>query len=128
HVAQKGSLVGPERLRFDFSHPRPLTGEQRQQIERIVNELTLANVDTDTAEMSPIDAKAAGAIGLFEAKYGEQVRVVTIATDSVELCGGTHVHRAGDIGLFAILSEVGIAQGVRRIEAVTGMNALLHLQ
>lgn len=128
HVAQKGSLVAPDRLRFDFSHPRPITPEQRLQIERIVNEMTLANADTDTREMSPGDAKSAGAIGLFEAKYGEQVRVVRIGTDSVELCGGTHVHRAGDIGLFAIVSEVGIAQGVRRIEAVTGMNALQHLQ
>ncbi|MBZ5711197.1 alanine--tRNA ligase [Nannocystis pusilla] len=128
HVAQKGSLVAPDRLRFDFSHPRPITPEQRQQIERIVNEMTLANADTDTREMSPGDAKSAGAIGLFEAKYGEQVRVVRIGSDSVELCGGTHVHRAGDIGLFAIVSEVGIAQGVRRIEAVTGMNALRHLQ
>ncbi|PCC70042.1 alanyl-tRNA synthetase [Nannocystis exedens] len=128
HVAQKGSLVAPDRLRFDFSHPRPITPEQRQQIERIVNEMTLANADTDTREMSPGDAKSAGAIGLFEAKYGEQVRVVRIGSDSVELCGGTHVHRAGDIGLFAIVSEVGIAQGVRRIEAVTGMNALQHLQ
>ncbi|MDC0721916.1 alanine--tRNA ligase [Nannocystis bainbridge] len=128
HVAQKGSLVSPDRLRFDFSHPRPITAEQKQQIERIVNEMTLANADTDTREMSPVDAKTAGAIGLFEAKYGEQVRVVRIGSDSVELCGGTHVHRAGDIGLFAIVSEVGIAQGVRRIEAVTGMNALNHLQ
>ncbi|WAS93084.1 alanine--tRNA ligase [Nannocystis punicea] len=128
HVAQKGSLVAPDRLRFDFSHPRPITPEQRQQIERIVNEMTLANADTDTREMSPGEAKSAGAIGLFEAKYGEQVRVVRIGQDSVELCGGTHVHRAGDIGLFAIVSEVGIAQGVRRIEAVTGMNALHHLQ
>ncbi|MDC0668997.1 alanine--tRNA ligase [Nannocystis radixulma] len=128
HVAQKGSLVAPDRLRFDFSHPRPITPEQKQQIERIVNEMTLANADTDTREMSPGDAKSAGAIGLFEAKYGEQVRVVRIGSDSVELCGGTHVHRAGDIGLFAIVSEVGIAQGVRRIEAVTGMNALRHLQ
>jgi alanyl-tRNA synthetase len=128
HVAQKGSLVAPDRLRFDFSHPRPITAEQRLQIERIVNEMTLANADTDTREMSTGDAKSAGAIGLFEAKYGEQVRVVRIGADSVELCGGTHVHRAGDIGLFAIVSEVGIAQGVRRIEAVTGMNALQHLQ
>jgi alanyl-tRNA synthetase len=128
HVAQKGSLVAPDRLRFDFSHPRPLTPEQKQQIERIVNEMTLANADTDTREMSPGEAKSAGAIGLFDAKYGEQVRVVRIGGDSVELCGGTHVQRAGDIGLFAILSEVGIAQGVRRIEAVTGMNALYHLQ
>ncbi|MCY1066855.1 alanine--tRNA ligase [Nannocystis sp. RBIL2] len=128
HVAQKGSLVAPDRLRFDFSHPRSITPEQRLQIERIVNEMTLANADTDTREMSPGDAKSAGAIGLFEAKYGEQVRVVRIGADSVELCGGTHVHRAGDIGLFAIVSEVGIAQGVRRIEAVTGMNALQHLQ
>lgn len=128
HVAQKGSLVAADRLRFDFSHTRPVTPEQRQQIERIVNEMVLANADTDTRLMDPTEAKSAGAIGLFEAKYGEVVRVVRIGDDSVELCGGTHVRRAGDIGLFAILTEVGIAQGVRRIEAVTGMNALAHLQ
>jgi alanyl-tRNA synthetase len=128
HVAQKGSLVTADRLRFDFSHPRPLTLEQRVQIERIVNEMILTNEGTDTREMNPAEAKTAGALGLFDAKYGEVVRVVRIAHDSVELCGGTHVHRAGDIGLFAILSEVGIAQGVRRIEGVTGMNALAYLQ
>ena len=128
HVAQKGSLVSPDRLRFDFSHPRPLTPEQRQQIERIVNEMVLTNEGTDTREMNPSEAKTAGAIGLFDAKYGEVVRVVRIAGESVELCGGTHVHRAGDIGLFAIVSEVGIAQGVRRIEAVTGMNAVAYVQ
>ncbi len=128
HVAQKGSLVAPDRLRFDFSHARPLTPEQRHQIERIVNEMILTNEGTDTREMNPAEAKTAGAIGLFDAKYGEVVRVVRIAHDSVELCGGTHVQRAGDIGLFAILSEVGIAQGVRRIEGVTGMNAVAYLQ
>lgn len=128
HVAQKGSLVGPDRLRFDFSHMRPLTPEQKQKIERLVNETVLRNAATDTHEMSPADAKTAGAIGLFDAKYGEVVRVVKIGGESVELCGGTHVSRAGDIGLFAIVSEVGIAQGVRRIEAVTGMNAVAYLQ
>jgi alanyl-tRNA synthetase len=128
HVAQKGSLVAPDRLRFDFSHTKPLTLEQRQEIERRVNATILLNRASDTRELSMPDAKAAGAIGLFEAKYGEVVRVVKIGDDSVELCGGTHVERAGDIGLFAIVSEAGIAQGVRRIEAVTGMGAVSHLQ
>ncbi|MBL9099314.1 MAG: alanine--tRNA ligase [Myxococcales bacterium] len=128
HVAQKGSLVAPERLRFDFSHSRPLTLDQKQEIERRVNAMVLGNHESLTRELSMPDAKAAGAIGLFEAKYGEVVRVVKIGPDSVELCGGTHVARAGDIGLFAIVSETGIAQGVRRIEAVTGMGALSHLQ
>ncbi len=128
HVAQKGSLVGPDRLRFDFSHTRPLTLEQRQEIERRVNADVLRNQDSVIRSLSMDDARKTGAIGLFEAKYGEVVRVINIGSESVELCGGTHVARAGDIGLFAILSEGGIAQGVRRIEAVTGMNALAYLQ
>jgi alanyl-tRNA synthetase len=124
HVTQKGSLVAPERLRFDFAHPRPVTAEQLREIERRVNLTVLENADTGTAEMSLAAAKQAGAIGLFGEKYGDEVRVVTIGGDSVELCGGTHVHRAGDIGLFKILSEGGVAQGVRRLEAVTGTGAL----
>jgi len=128
HVAQKGSLVGPDRLRFDFSHTRPLTLEQRQEIERRVNAEVLRNKDSVIRNLSMAQAKETGAIGLFEAKYGEVVRVISIGGESVELCGGTHVERAGDIGLFAIVSEAGIAQGVRRIEAVTGMNALAYLQ
>jgi alanyl-tRNA synthetase len=128
HVVQKGSLVAPDRLRFDFSHARALTEAQRQEVERLVNAAALTNRDTQSREMSLPAAKQAGAIGLFGEKYGEQVRVVTIGEESVELCGGTHVRRAGDIGLFVILSEGGIAQGVRRIEAVTGMGALDHVQ
>ncbi len=128
HVAQKGSLVAPDRLRFDFSHTRPLTLEQRQDIERRVNAEVLRNQDSVIRNLSMDEARKTGAIGLFEAKYGEVVRVISIGGESVELCGGTHVDRAGDIGLFAILSETGIAQGVRRIEAVTGMNALTYLQ
>ncbi len=128
HVAQKGSLVGPDRLRFDFSHTRPLTLEQRQEIERRVNAEVLRNKDSLIRNLSMAQARDTGAIGLFEAKYGEVVRVISIGGESIELCGGTHVERAGDIGLFAIVSEAGIAQGVRRIEAVTGMNALAYLQ
>ena len=128
HVAQKGSLVAPDRLRFDFSHARPLTREQKQEIERQVNAAILQNRASDTQSLTMPEAKARGAIGLFEAKYGEVVRVVQIGGESVELCGGTHVARSGDIGLFAIVSEAGIAQGVRRIEAVTGMGAVAHLQ
>ena len=128
HVAQKGSLVGPDRLRFDFSHTRPLTLEQRSDIERRVNAEVLSNQSSQVRSLSMAQARETGAIGLFEAKYGEVVRVVNIGGESIELCGGTHVARAGDIGLFAIVSETGIAQGVRRIEAVTGMNALAYLQ
>ncbi len=128
HVVQKGSLVAPDRLRFDFSHAKPLTLEERREIERRVNAAVLANVESETREMSLSDAKQAGAIGLFGEKYGDEVRVVKIGADSVELCGGTHVRRSGDIGLFTIISEGGIAQGVRRIEAVTGMGALEHIQ
>ena len=127
HVLQKGSLVTPERLRFDFSHNRAITPEQRRQIEATVNEMVLANGAADVREQSMDEAKARRAIGLFEAKYGETVRVVQFAA-SIELCGGTHVGRTGDIGLLAIVSEASIAQGVRRIEAVTGMGAVAHVQ
>ena len=128
HVVQKGSLVAAERLRFDFSHARPLTDAQRREVERLVNAAVLDNADSQVREMSLPDAKHAGAIGLFGEKYGDVVRVVTIGHESVELCGGTHVRRAGDIGLFTIVSEGGVAQGVRRIEAVTGLGALDHVQ
>jgi alanyl-tRNA synthetase len=128
HVTQKGSLVAPDRLRFDFSHPRPVTSEQLRDIERRVNQMVIANAATGTKAMSLADAKQAGAIGLFGEKYGDEVRVVTIGHDSVELCGGTHVARAGDIGLFKIVSEGGIAQGVRRLEAVTGTGAVAWVQ
>lgn len=128
HVIQKGSLVAPDRLRFDFSHGKSLTVEEREAIEQRVNAEVLANEASGTRVMELDAAKAAGAIGLFGEKYDDEVRVVSIGRDSVELCGGTHVQRAGDIGSFVILSEGGIAQGVRRIEAVTGMGALAHAQ
>ncbi|MBB3183787.1 alanyl-tRNA synthetase [Halomonas fontilapidosi] len=126
HVAQKGSLVTPERLRFDFSHFEPMTPEQLAEVERLVNEQILANAPTRTEQMTLDEAKAKGAAALFEAKYADSVRVLTIGADdfSIELCGGTHVARSGDIGCFHIISEVGIASGVRRIEAITGEGAL----
>jgi len=128
HVVQKGSLVTADRLRFDFSHSRAVTWEQRQQIERRVNEMVVGNAPTGTQVSTVDEAKAEGAMMLFGEKYAERVRVVRIGADSVELCGGTHVQRAGDIGLVALVSEGGIAAGVRRIEAVTGPSAIAHLQ
>jgi alanyl-tRNA synthetase len=126
HVQQKGSLVTPERLRFDFSHSEPMTAEQVAQIESIVNSQVRDNAAADIAEMSMDEALESGAMALFGEKYGAQVRVVNIGF-STELCGGVHVQRAGDVGLFKILSESGIAAGVRRIEAVTGEAALVWL-
>jgi alanyl-tRNA synthetase len=134
HVTQKGSLVAPDRLRFDFSHPRPLTPEDIQAIEAEVNERIRANSAVRTRLLTPDSAVAEGALALFGEKYGEEVRVVAMggASDehrpfSVELCGGTHVRRTGDIGLFKIVGETAIASGVRRIEALTGAAAEAHL-
>jgi alanyl-tRNA synthetase len=124
HVQQKGSLVDPERLRFDFSHYEPVTPEQLQQIETLVNEQIRANAPAETRLMSMDDAVESGAMALFGEKYGDEVRVLSIGDFSVELCGGTHVSHAGDIGLLKITAETGIASGVRRIEAVTGARAL----
>ncbi len=126
HVQQKGSLVTPERLRFDFSHFEAMTPEQLAEVERLVNEQILANAPTRIEQMTLDQAKARGAAALFEAKYADSVRVLTIGADdfSIELCGGTHVARSGDIGCFHIVSEQGIASGVRRIEAITGEGAL----
>ncbi|WP_447529642.1 alanine--tRNA ligase [Vreelandella sp. TE19] len=128
HVQQKGSLVNAERLRFDFSHFEALTAEQLKEVERLVNEQVLANAPTKTEQMSLDEAKAKGAAALFEAKYADNVRVLTIGADdfSIELCGGTHVARSGDIGCFHIVTEAGTAAGVRRIEAITGENALAY--
>ncbi|HEX7481219.1 MAG TPA: alanine--tRNA ligase [Polyangiales bacterium] len=127
HAMQKGSLVGPDRLRFDYSAAAPLTRVQIEEIERRVNEQVLKNVPVTTEVLPMAEAKQKGAIGIFEEKYGEVVRMLRIA-DSIELCGGTHVARTGDIGGFKIVSDSGLAAGVRRIEAVTGMNALLYTQ
>ena len=131
HVQQKGSLVSPERLRFDFSHGKPVSAEEVARIEALVNGWVLANEDVDTTEMGTDQAKASGAVALFGENYGDRVRVVTVpgvatgeAFVSRELCGGTHVRRAGDIGSFRVTSEGAVASGVRRVEAVTGLGAV----
>ncbi len=127
HVQQKGSLVNAERTRFDFSHNAPLTDEQIAQIEAIVNAEVLANAATQARVMAIDEAQKLGAMMLFGEKYGDTVRVLDIGS-SRELCGGTHVQRTGDIGLFKVVADSGVAAGVRRIEAVTGSNALAYLQ
>lgn len=126
HVQQKGSLVAPDRLRFDFSHFEPVAREDLAEIERRVNREVRANHPVVTREMGMQEAVDAGALALFGEKYGERVRVVQMGK-SVELCGGTHVGRTGEIGLFKLVSEGGVSAGVRRVEAITGEAALDHV-
>src|SRR5690606_985021 len=131
HVAQKGSLVAPDRLRFDFSHPKPISDEELAEIETLANEIVLQNAPVSTRLMSVDDAIAEGAMALFGEKYGEEVRVVSMGratrgekegkTYSLELCGGTHVRSTGDIGLVRVVAEGAVAAGVRRVEALTGL-------
>jgi alanyl-tRNA synthetase len=137
HVAQKGSLVEPGRLRFDFSHQKPMSHQEIRAVEDLVNAMILQNSAVETHLMTPDEAIAKGALALFGEKYGDEVRVVSMGVDanseraghaySIELCGGTHVGRTGDIGLFKIVSESAVASGVRRIEALTGDAARLYL-
>jgi alanyl-tRNA synthetase len=135
HVTQKGSLVAPDRLRFDFSHPKPVTADELRAIEAEVNERIRINAEAGTRLLTPDRAVAEGALALFGEKYGDEVRVVSMGGTldgegqpfSVELCGGTHVRRTGDIGLFKIVAETAIASGVRRIEALTGAAAEAYL-
>ena len=137
HVAQKGSLVSPERLRFDFSHPKPIDADELATVETFANEIILQNAPVETRLMAVDDAIEAGAMALFGEKYGEEVRVVSMGTAlhgdkqgkpySLELCGGTHVKRTGDIGLVTVVSEGAVAAGVRRIEALTGSEARAYL-
>ncbi|MCS6207862.1 alanine--tRNA ligase [Shewanella baltica] len=127
HVSQKGSLVDPERLRFDFSHFEGVKAAELKEVEELVNTQIRRNHELKTAEMGIDEAKEKGAMALFGEKYDSQVRVVTMGDFSIELCGGTHVGRTGDIGLFKITSEAGIAAGVRRIEAVTGAAAMAYV-
>ena len=133
HVAQKGSLVAPDRLRFDFSHPKPMTAQEIERVEDIANDVVLQNSQVSTRLMAIDDAIASGARALFGEKYGDEVRVVAMGETagnamgwSVELCGGTHVRRTGDIGLISMLGESAVAAGVRRIEALTGTAARKH--
>lgn len=128
HVRQKGSLVAPDRLRFDFSHSEALTAQQIAEIERRVNREIRANLEVTTRILPFRQAIAAGALAFFEDKYGDEVRVLSMGDFSIELCGGTHVARTGDIGLFKIVAESGVASGVRRVEAVTGEAAVAWVQ
>ena len=137
HIAQRGSLVAPDRLRFDFVHQKPITAEELARVEDIANEVVLENDEVTTRLMAVDDAREAGARALFGEKYGDEVRVVSMGKQSrehgqnalgwsVELCGGTHVRRTGDIGLISVTGESAVSSGVRRIEALTGRHARKH--
>ncbi|MGH9696263.1 MAG: DHHA1 domain-containing protein, partial [Bryobacteraceae bacterium] len=137
HIAQRGSLVAPDRLRFDFVHPKPMTADELSRVEDIANDVVLENDEVTTRLMAVDDARDAGARALFGEKYGDEVRVVSMGRTarehgsnalgwSVELCGGTHVRRTGDIGLISVTGESAVASGVRRIEALTGNHARKH--
>jgi alanyl-tRNA synthetase len=128
HVKQAGSVVAPDYLRFDFSHFSPMTPEQQEQVEDLVNGWIRENAESQTRVMNLEDAKKSGAVAMFGEKYGETVRVVTVHPQSTELCGGTHVRRSGDIGLFKVTGESGVASGVRRIIAVTGIGAIQYMR
>ena len=128
HVNQAGSYVDDERLRFDFTHFKALTEEEIQTIENLVNEKIMEVFNVDTDLMTLDQAKEAGAMALFDDKYGDKVRVVSVGEFSKELCGGTHVNNSGEIGLFKIINEAGVAAGIRRIEAVTGLNAIKYME
>lgn len=128
HVQQKGSLVDPQRTRFDFSHNEPMTQDEIRQVETLVNDAIRRNHEVSARIMKFNDAMKAGALAFFGDKYGEEVRVVGMGDFSTELCGGTHVRRTGDIGFFKVVSETGIAAGIRRIEAVTADGALAYVQ
>ncbi len=127
-ATQKGSLVGPDRLRFDFAFGKPLTSDELARIEDLVNEKILLDAPVETEVLPIAEARSKGAVAIFEEKYGDVVRVLTMTKDSVELCGGTHARSLGEIGLFKILSDSGVAAGVRRIEAATGKNALAYVR
>ena len=127
HVNQAGSLVEPDRLRFDFTHLSALTREELDRVEKLVNDRIRENLEVTAVEMSLDEARADGAIALFDEKYEERVRVISVGDYSRELCGGTHVRRTGELGLFKIISEGAVAAGVRRIEALTGKAAVKHV-
>ncbi|MFN7095147.1 MAG: DHHA1 domain-containing protein, partial [Burkholderiales bacterium] len=128
HAVQKGSLVCSEYTRFDFAHDKALTIAEIKEIERIVNHVIMMNYSVEIANMCYDEAIKSGAMALFGEKYTDKVRVIKMGNFSTELCGGTHVTRTGDIGLFIITSEVGVANGIRRIEAITGEKAVMHVQ